>query len=81
MGSLAEFKPVRSSNTVVDRLPDDIKAQLIEARVSGSHTVPEMVAWLRQEGFTDVQPRGLNYWFSARGYAPPFTGRPPVKHG
>lgn len=64
---LSEFRLERPRRSVVDLLPDGVRDQLCEARRSGSHNVPEMVAWLRAEGYDEVTAGALRQWFDRRG--------------
>ena len=52
--------------SAVDLLPEAVREQLIEARRSGTHSVPSMVAWLRAEGFDAVTVAGLYQYFRNR---------------
>lgn len=66
---LSEFPAGRRGRTSeVDKLPDDVMKQLLEARSSGSHSVAAMAAWLQSEGFERVTASMLSNWFQARGY-------------
>lgn len=60
--------------SAIDRLPDDVRDQLVDARLAGTHSVRAMVAWLTNEGYTDVTVNALANWFSTRGY-PSGAGR------
>lgn len=51
----------------VDRLPDDIRDQLVKARTTGSHSAAAMVAWLKHEGYDEVTTAALYNWFQTRG--------------
>lgn len=79
---LSEYPTTRRTGRVssVDQLPPEIIEQLVAARVSGSHSVPAMIEWLRTDEETrqsapDVAERcdavtagALRQWFDARGY-------------
>jgi len=67
---LSEFPTTRRTGRVsgVDLLPDEVRDQLIAARLSGSHSVGAMVAWLKAEGYEHVSTAMLSCWFQARGY-------------
>ena len=52
--------------SAVDTLPDDVVAQLVEARLAGSHSVSVMVEWLKAEGHDQVTPSMLSCWFLNR---------------
>ena len=52
----------------VDLLPDEVVAQLVAARLSGTHSVAAMVAWLQSEGFDKVTANALSNWFQTRGH-------------
>jgi len=52
--------------SVVDTLPEDVRAQLVEARLAGSHSVSVMVEWLAAEGYDQVTPGALSCWFLSR---------------
>lgn len=54
-------------SSAVDRLPDEVRDQLVEARRTGSHSVSAMIAWLKHEGYEDVTRNALFNWFSTRG--------------
>lgn len=53
--------------SVVDRLPDEVREQLVAARRNGTHSVNQMVAWLKHEGYEDVTRDALFNWFWTRG--------------
>lgn len=67
---LSEFPTTRRTGRVsgVDLLPDDVIAQLVEARQEGTHSVAAMVEWLHAEGHEHVSAAMLSCWFQARGY-------------
>jgi hypothetical protein len=52
--------------SVVDTLPAEVRAQLVEARLAGSHSVSVMVEWLQSEGYDQVSPGALSGWFLSR---------------
>lgn len=54
--------------SVVDLLPDDVRDQLITARLAGSHSVGAMVEWLKAEGHDRVTVAALSCWFQSRGH-------------
>jgi len=59
----------RGRPSVVDTLPDDVIAQVVDARVSGSHSVSSMIEWLKSEGYENVSPSALINWFQTRGHS------------
>ena len=65
---LSDFPTQRRVGRVshVDLLPDDVVAQLVEARLAGSHSVSVMVEWLQSEGYDQVSPGALSGWFLSR---------------
>ena len=52
--------------SVVDTLPDDVREQLVIARLNGTHSVNVMVEWLKAEGYEQVTPGALSCWFLNR---------------
>lgn len=54
--------------SVVDTLPDEVREQLIEARLAGTHSVGSMVEWLAHEGYEQVTASALSGWFQSRGH-------------
>jgi hypothetical protein len=67
---LSEF-PARKQvgkPSVVDQLPDEIRQQLIDARLAGTHSVGAMCAWAKAEGYENVTSNALSNWFQTRGY-------------
>lgn len=50
----------------VDRLPDEVRDQLVAARLANTHSVPAMIDWLHAEGHQDVTVSALSCWFLAR---------------
>ena len=52
----------------VDLLPDEVRDQLVAARLAGSHSVSSMVAWLQNEGHDRVTSNALSNWFQTRGF-------------
>lgn len=67
---LSDFPRHRRTARVsaVDLLPDEVVAQLIEARRSATHSVGAMVEWLKSEGYDNVTVAMLSCWFQARGH-------------
>ncbi len=69
---LADMPKKPRNFSAVDRLPDEIREQLIAARVNHTHTVQEMADWLCDESFNNaydhVSVPMLNNWFVRRGY-------------
>lgn len=61
----------RAYSSAIDALPNEIREQLVEARINNTHYVPEMVAWLHSEEFEGefdhVTVPMLNHWFLRRG--------------
>jgi len=45
-----------------------VRDQLIDARLAGTHSVAQMVAWLQAEGYDRVSANALSNWFQTRGY-------------
>jgi hypothetical protein len=58
--------------SAIDRLPDEIRQQLIDARINRTHTIIEMNEWLHDESFEgaydNISIPMLNNWFMRRGY-------------
>lgn len=54
--------------SVVDLLPDEVRDQLVQARLAGSHSVGAMVEWLKSEGHDRVTVAALSCWFQSRGF-------------
>jgi len=69
---LADMPKRQRHFSAIDRLPDDIREQLIQARVTRTHTIQEMLDWLHDESFegayNHVSVPMLNNWFVRRGY-------------
>ena len=69
---LAEFPKHKKTYSAIDRLPTEVREQLIEARVKRTHTVLEMVDWLHdaafEENYKHISEPMLNNWFVRRGY-------------
>lgn len=67
---LSDFPSTRRVGrvSVIDTLPEEVREQLIEARLSGSHSTGAMVEWLKSEGYNNVNASTLSNWFQARGY-------------
>lgn len=64
---LSDYQRPAVARSSVDVLPEDVRDQLCEAKRTGSHTVPEMIEWLRLEGYGAVTPGALRQWFDRRG--------------
>lgn len=47
----------------MDRLPESIRSQLIDAYRHDSHSIATMVAWARAEGHPEVTRNALGDWF------------------
>jgi hypothetical protein len=63
----------RTRRSAVDTLPEDIREQLIEARLAGTHSVTDMVEWLHNDpehgdAYHSVSVPALTQWFQRRGY-------------
>jgi hypothetical protein len=54
--------------SAVDLLPDEVRDQLVAARLGGTHSVGAMVAWLKAEGHDQVSSNALANWFQTRGH-------------
>ena len=54
----------RLGKSSVDRLPDEVRDQLVAARRADTHSVNTMVEWLRTLGHNDVSANALNNWFN-----------------
>jgi hypothetical protein len=63
---LSDWNQVNTRTSVVDRLPKEIRDQLIEARTAGTHSTSSMIAWLHSEGYTDVSLNSLTWYFRTR---------------
>ncbi len=59
---LSDAPGKRTSNRV-DRLPEAVRSQLIDAYRHDSHSIATMVAWAVAEGYTDVTRNALVNWF------------------
>ena len=55
----------RLGRSSVDRLPDEVRDQLVAARRADTHSVSTMVEWLRTTGHDSVSVNALNNWFAA----------------
>ena len=70
---LADY-PHRDTNrrSAIDQLPDEIIEQMVEARVTGTHYVNEIVDWLHSPDFEGMYDHitipMLANWFARRGY-------------
>lgn len=60
--------PNKKTINVVDRLPDDVRSQLIDAYRNDSHSIATMVAWARAEGHPNVTRNALCNWFDRLPY-------------
>jgi len=71
MKRLADVQRIPKQFSAVDKLPPEILEQLVEARKSRSHSVPEMVDWLHDEDFQGaylhISCPMLYNWFGRRG--------------
>jgi hypothetical protein len=70
---LSEFQRPEQARSFIDRMPPELVAQLVEARLSGSHSAADMVEWLHTDPehgdeYRRVTVNMLEKWFSARGY-------------
>ena len=59
----------RLGRSSVDRLPSEVRDQLVAARQADSHSVSTMVEWLRSIGHDTVSTNALNNWFQAHQIA------------
>ena len=59
----------RLGRSSVDRLPVEVRDQLVAARRADSHSVSTMVEWLRSIGHDGVSVNALNNWFGAHQIA------------
>lgn len=64
---LSEAPSKRTAN-IVDRLPEDVRSQLIDAYRHDSHSVATMVAWAVAEGYPAVTRNALVNWFDRLPY-------------
>ena len=64
---LSDYSNTKQPRSVVDGLPQDVRDQLCEARRVRSHSVREMVEWLRLEGYDFVSASALTQWFYRQG--------------
>jgi hypothetical protein len=55
----------RLGRSSVDRLPVEVRDQLVAARRADTHSVSTMVEWLRTLGHDTVSVNALNNWFNA----------------
>ena len=55
----------RLGRSSVDRLPVEVRDQLVAARRADTHSVSTMVEWLRTIGHDSVSVNALNNWFNA----------------
>jgi hypothetical protein len=53
--------------SVVDLLPEEVRAQLLTARRGGSHSVSVMAEWCKTIGHPEVTASALRNYFAARG--------------
>ena len=60
--------PSKRVQNKVDRLPEDVRSQLIDAYRHDSHSVATMVAWAIAEGYPDVTRNALVNWFDRLPY-------------
>jgi len=59
----------RLGRSSVDRLPVEVRDQLVAARRADTHSVSTMVEWLRATGHDSVSINALNNWFGAHQIA------------
>ena len=59
----------RLGRSSVDRLPSEVRDQLVAARRADTHSVSTMVEWLRSIGHDTVSINALNNWFGAHQIA------------
>lgn len=58
--------------SAIDRIPEEIRQQLIDAKTKRTHTILEMLEWLHNEDFENaydhITAPMLNNWFMRRGH-------------
>ena len=64
---LSEYRREPVGRSSVDALPQDVQDELCEAKRTRSHNVPEMIEWLRLEGYESVTAGALRQWFERKG--------------
>lgn len=62
----------RPLHSKCDKLPDEIKEQLVEAYRNRTHSVPDMIRWLNHPDFDGeysyVTKPMLRHWLDRRGF-------------
>lgn len=61
-----------ADRSAIGKLPDEIREQLIEAKRTGSHTVPQMLTWLHDtelhgDKYQNISTSILHGWFQRKG--------------
>lgn len=69
LSEMPDKDSARLGKSSVDKLPGEVRDQLVAARQADTHSVSTMIEWLRSLGHDGVTVNSLNNWFNAHQVA------------